>query len=530
MKIKFRLNILIVSIFVFFTIVITFFTFLTKPTVSNLSSILIAIGLISFVALVISLLIANKSYKNLQNLQNDISNLFTGNLTIQIENTGNDEITDLVRKINFFIHTLDDSISYLKKESKQNILAKSQVKKIIDSINHILVLANDSVTNITGYLKNLNQNINKSNQLSESICNDIDMLTSQIATQVMMIENSSDALNEMTTTIDELHQIAAKTNTNSNNLVELAYSGKSALEKSNEQIEEIEKQAYKIEEMVSLIDQIAEQTNILAMNAEIEASHAGEFGRGFSVVAEEIGKLADASSEGSREISTFVSGIISLIKSAREGSVITNNAFEKIDTNIQDVNTAIDDITNALTTTNEKSQGLLQNMVMVKEISTVIDFSSKDIATRAENISDEMQKVDWIADSVNEKMKDIVSSLITLKQVSDDANVVVKGLSDFSTDIATKISNFKTTEIIDLSTIIQNDQKEITEENKETEESVNALKAKLEEEKISIDVPSEEKLNQLKETLEEQKDILTQKKAPDIDVSAIETLDISDFM
>ena len=395
-------------------------------------------------ALIVALLISKSVKKSINSLGSSVETLYTGNLTAKFPENTKDELHVLAVKLNEFIFLLENSFSQIKMSSTQNKLARDNVKKIITQIGFVLKDTNESVGGVNSSFQKLHENIDSTDRLSSAICSDIDMLASQISTQVMMIENSIQALTEMVKNISELHTVAEKTNQNSVQLVELSVTGREALAASDEKIQDIENQAYKIEEMVGIIDQIAEQTNILAMNAEIEAAHAGDVGRGFAVVAEEIRKLAEASSEGSSEIASFVSGIISLIKSAREGSTETNDAFEKIDTTIKQVSKAVDRITDALTDTTGRSEGLMQNMVLVKEISDVIDTSSKEISNRSTNISEEMRQVDAISSSVLEKMQTIINNTSTLKSVSESATEVVQNLSRIGIEMDNRVQKFKT--------------------------------------------------------------------------------------
>lgn len=373
-----------------------------------------------------------------------IDHLYQKDLTIVFQEKAKDEITSFVKKINELISFLEPFFSQLKKTCSLNTVAQNGIMSVMETIAKVTSITQDAVGEVNALMQELNLNIESAENASNSISIDSGMLSNQIDTQVMMIQNSIQAIQDITKNIDVLYQSAENTNQNSERLVGLSINGKEALQMSNDKILEIEKQAIKIEEVVALIDQIAEQTNILAMNAEIEAAHAGDVGRGFAVVAEEIRKLAEASSEGSHDISQSVTGIITLIKNAKEASVQTNSAFEEIDTTINQVNKEVAVISDSLNDASNKSAGIMNNMVMVKDISDVIDISSKEVATKSEHISQEMKKVDEISGSILDKINKIVFNALSLEETSDRSKEALETLKLLTEVLQIDVQKFKT--------------------------------------------------------------------------------------
>lgn len=403
-------------------------------------------------------------------------------------------------------------------------------QSLIENASNASLSAQELSVGIQTSLSETKKQILDTHKASSSIIDDIEMLITQIATQVMMIENSSDALNQMTIIIDKLNTIASQTNNNADTLVNLSNDGKEVVSQSAYQIEEIEHQAYKIEDMVQIIDQISEQTNILAMNAEIEAAHAGEAGKGFSVVAEEIRKLAEASSNGSSEISAFVKDIITLISTAREGSIKTTTTFEQIDSNIKNVSDAIDNITEELNNTNSKSQGLLQNMQLVKEISSIIDSSSTQISEKAEQITKSMDSLTNNSKVITTNTKKIKSSI---NKINKDTSIMKDGLESITQLLSTTTSETTSftlpehpefeeqyqVKLIDTNLIDDTDETDDDLQD-ETETEISDLAATTSEQQDNADfqVSSEENI------------ISTEKKeTPIIPQGQIESVDLSDF-
>ena len=183
-----------------------------------------------------------------------------------------------------------------------------------------------------------------------------------ITDQVKMEREITDRALDMTQLIDRLSQSIQSINHATDAAGALsqstrsdAESGREALTKAIESIELIQKSAIGIAEIVTIIGEIAGQTNLLAFNAEIEAARAGEHGVGFSVVAGEVRKLAERSSTAARDISRLIDESITRIGQGTERSHDASNAFSGIVTSVHKTGTAIEDITRSAKAQDEVS-------------------------------------------------------------------------------------------------------------------------------------------------------------------------------
>ena len=480
-------------------VLVVFFSFcLQKSLLTNndvyansfaLNSIL---GLFIATTFAVIILLLRSIIKSVTNLTDKTSYIKQKELRIQFLENSKDDLSEFTKALNEFLLFYNDFFRHLKEMCLENQSAHLSVvdlnKKIIDVIKG----ARKSVEEVSDKMYSLNSNIASADELSNSISIDAITLSSQIEIQVTMVQNSIQALEDITKNIEILYSSAEKTTDNVTHLVSLSTNGKNTMDISNEKILEIETQAFKINEVVDLIEQIADQTNILAMNAAIEAAHAGDAGKGFSVVAEEVRKLAEASAEGSKDISTFVSGIIGQIKNTKEASLATGEAFNDIDRTIHQVNKEVSIISESLNDIAQKSSGVMNNILMLKDISEMIDLSSKEVATRSERISEDMKVVEGISSNVFEKNTDLLSYIHTLEESSRSFEEAIGKLQGVSQTLNEKLYSIQINDVCattDFETEFESEGKNITLEQSESLEIQNTEK----DEVVQISIDEKEK-------------------------------------
>ncbi len=384
----------------------------------NLSqNIIIVLVILSvFVSIIISIRIAYSLSKPIELINKSTSKIAAGDLTYVPEYSKDDEIGKFSANFKTAIENLRKLIFEVKDASGNTVKIS---EKVINSANK----TSDDIINITNLLstvetqfKGLSDSIGITSESSEIISSNISSLTSQIEDQAAAVSQTSTALEELSATINNVTNIASKNQQESQNLLETAAEGGERIEQTKNIVTDISRQASDMHEILEIINNIASQTNLLAMNASIEAAHAGEYGKGFAVVADEIRKLAESSADNSNKIRTLLTIITDKIKEAETSSNDSRDSFENIN---EKMNRFVNAFSEIAANMNEMAAGtgeITESSINLSRITRAIEEGALDTNSRSSSIRKILQEL-----RSNEKMTEdaigkINSVIITIKE------------------------------------------------------------------------------------------------------------------
>ncbi|AYJ78575.1 methyl-accepting chemotaxis protein [Aliarcobacter cryaerophilus] len=311
-----------------------------------------------------------------------------------LKNTINDALDDLENYMREIEKTL---ISYTSNDYKDRIVINNKIAnpsrllKVIQSVNSL----GDTLAT---QAKNSLENGSSLETNSKTLKNSIENLTSKITKQI-------ESLEETTLAVEKISEITNNNSKNTTSMSKLAEIVKQAVEdgynlsnKTTKSMDDINEKVIAINEAITIIDQIAFQTNILSLNAAVEAATAGEAGKGFAVVAGEVRNLANKSAEAANEIKKLVE---IANQKAHEGKDISNemqNGYKNLHTHITETLQIIQNVSDAA---NEQMVGINQ----VSETIVSLDQISKDNQKETNLINDISNVVSSMAIEVLEDAK-----------------------------------------------------------------------------------------------------------------------------
>ena len=300
------------------------------------------------VIIIFSIRLASGMAGSILALEKGVSLLREGHLKADFKTTTKDEVASLGENLNNFTIALSDSIFKIKETSLKTLGMKDELLSAAESSQVSTGEISSSVHSIRDGMVDLDSKVAESGEAVSTVKSRSDELGGMLDEQMAMIEESTSAVTEMIASISNVSDITGKKKTATNELVKTAENGGARLDNTIRIIQEITGNVDEIRGTASIIQSVAAQTSLLAMNAAIEAAHAGEYGAGFSVVAEEIRKLADASGTSSKRISGVIKDVVGNIEEAAISGEDTRRAFLDINSEVVDVADALDEISSSM--------------------------------------------------------------------------------------------------------------------------------------------------------------------------------------
>ena len=275
----------------------------------------------------------------------------------------------------------------------EGITKEGEFKLLVGSVNKL----KNAITQML--LENKTNGVALQNT-SEVLLNNVDKLNQSSNEAAQSLKNTSSVLEKITQNVDKTSAQTKQMSNLANAVTVSATDGLNLAFKTTTAMDEINEKVSAINESITIIDQIAFQTNILSLNAAVEAATAGEAGKGFAVVAQEVRNLANSSTQAAREIKNLVES--ANIK-ANEGKTIANNMIEGYTTLNSDINKTIELIGDVSSASKEQQIGIIQINdainILEKQVEANAEVSSQanNIAVKTSNIANK------IVDNANQK-------------------------------------------------------------------------------------------------------------------------------
>jgi methyl-accepting chemotaxis protein len=369
-----------------------------------------------------------------------------GDLTKRLNIKSKDEIGETAYYFNLTIDKIRALIVIIKQQSSAllgigNDLA-SNMTETAAAVNQIA----SHIQSIKGQTVNQSASVKETNTTMGQITDNIEQLNGHIERQSENIARSSSAIEELLANITSVTQTLVRNGDNVKKLADASEIGRNGLQEVAADIQGIARESEGLLEITEVMENIASQTNLLSMNAAIEAAHAGESGKGFAVVADEIRKLAESSGEQSKTIAGVLKKIKESIDKIMKSTDSVLNRFEAIDRGVKTVADQEENIRRFMEEQNSGSQQILESIGQLNDITKLVETSSEEMRTGSKEVISESKSLAGLTVEVTNGMNEMASG-------ADQINVAVNRVTEISVEnkkhidtLVFEISKFKVEE------------------------------------------------------------------------------------
>ncbi|MDR2178583.1 MAG: methyl-accepting chemotaxis protein [Treponema sp.] len=395
--------------------------------------------LISVGSFVVARSISNP-LKNMLLVLNDIGD---GDLTRRLEFHSKDEIGDMTQSFNTTLDKIRNLIRMIREKARS--LSETGAE-LATSMSATAAAINEITSNIQSMktqVGNQSAGVEEAGKVMEGINAHIVSLSEQIDNQAGSVAQSSSAIEEMLANVQSVTNTLVKNAGNVRNLADSSGVGRAGLEEVAADIQGIARESEGLLEINAVMENIASQTNLLSMNAAIEAAHAGEAGKGFAVVADEIRKLAESSGEQSKTIS----GVLKKIKDSIDKITHSTNEvlkkFETIDLGVKIVSDQEENIRNAMEEQGQGSKQILDAVGRLNEITGGVKQSAGEMNTGSKEVIETSRTLEAITQEIINGMNEMASGAEQINVAVNQVNGISGRNKNDIDDLIQEVNKFK---------------------------------------------------------------------------------------
>ncbi|MCL2810153.1 MAG: methyl-accepting chemotaxis protein [Treponema sp.] len=366
-----------------------------------------------------------------------------GDLTKRINRIKDNEIGDLAKSFNDTLDMITNMIKNIKMETAALIDTGNELSTSMSEAASAINEITANIQSIQNRILSQSASVSETHATMEQVVVNINKLNAHVENQSVNVSSASSAIEQMVANTSSVTDTLIKNSVNVKNLEEASELGRTGLQEVAADIKEIAYQSEGLFNINSVMENISSQTNLLSMNAAIEAAHAGEAGRGFAVVAGEIRKLAENSGQQSKTISDVLKKMKSAIDKITSSTQNVLDKFEAIDTSVTTVSDQEEHIRNSMEEQQAGSKQVLEGIGNLNEITRQVKSGSQEMLEGSEEVIRESTNLEKVTQEITSGMSEMAAGASQINIAVNQVNEIsVKNRENISL-LVKEVARFK---------------------------------------------------------------------------------------
>ncbi len=355
-----------------------------------------------------------------------------------------DELGTISGMVNSFCDTLSESVSGLKtSQSKLNELGEGIGENAAQTAQGVERIASH-VEKVREKTQAQSASVGESSGAVHEIAKNIESLDQMITDQSASVTEASASIEEMVGNISSISDSMEKMAGEFSDLLSAADDGRKKQDLARDKIRQISERSESLMEANKVIAVIASQTNLLAMNAAIEAAHAGEAGRGFSVVADEIRRLAETSAKQSGAIKAELGRVQEAIRQVVDASSASGESFSRVAERIGSTDALVREIKSAMEEQKEGTRQILEALQSMNHITSQVQIGSKEMREGNNTVLAEISYLQSATLEIKDSIEEMAAGAESLASGARKVSEIARGARDTIRAMDEELGRFRT--------------------------------------------------------------------------------------
>ncbi len=405
--------------------------------------VLIALVLIIIVMVAVDVVLSNRVSNCFKIIANGCDAIARGDFSKKYPDFFTKEASLLAKGFNTFSERLQGIVESMKQSKVSLAKAGEALNDGTKDTQNAITQALSSISSMSDNLTKQNGCVEQTSGTMNAVLNDIRSLVGFVESQSQAVHGASDAVEGMITNIGEVNQSIDKMASSFGLLASDAENGAKTQSELQEKIGEIETQSKLLSEANTVIANIASQTNLLAMNAAIEAAHAGEAGKGFAVVADEIRKLSETSTTQSKTIGDQLGRIQSTIGTVVEATQRGVQGYAHLANEIKETDMLVQQIKAAMTEQQEGSTQITDALRTLNDSSQQVQKASQSMTTAGRTIMEQVGELQNETSAMKNGMNEMSASAKQISETGSALSEISSIMEQSITEIGRQVDQFE---------------------------------------------------------------------------------------